>query len=202
MHYLLHYSFEDEQKDMRFKGTIYDKNQNVVKEIFDKGDTLNESEIQAPFTIILNEKASSIKNKKPKDKISTSVIESGFLFLISPDTLALFEDLNLNNLQYFDVSIKSSFFQTNDYKIVNITDKIDCVDFSVSDIDLYFDGDISSISKLVLDETKIPKGKQIFLLGKRETGIILVHEDLKNAIEKAKLTGFRFVELDNADLLY
>lgn len=202
MYYLLHYSFEDEQKDMWLKGTIYNKNKNVVKEIFDKGKILKESEIGAPFTIILNEKVSSIRNKKTKDKISTSVIESGFLFLISLDTKILFEELNIDNLQYIDVSIISSLVVINDYKIVNITDKIDCTDFSASYLDLYFDGDISSISKLVLDETKIPKGKLIFLLGKRETGIILVHENLKKAIENAKLTGFRFVELENADQLY
>lgn len=202
MYYLLNYFVEDEKKHMWFEGTIYNRKKDIVKAIFDKGAMLKESEIQAPFTIILNEKESGIKKKIPSDKISTSVIESGFLFLISSAAQMLFEKLNVDNLQYFNVDIKSKDLEINDYKIVNITDKIDCVDFSASELELYDNGDIDMISNLVLDEAKILKGKQIFLLGRRATGIVIVHEKLKKAIEEAKLTGFHFVTLDKAGQLY
>lgn len=202
MYYLLNYSIQNQKKDIWFSGTIYDNNQKVVKQIFNKGSVLKESEIQSPFTIIIDEKESSIKNKKPTDKISTTVIGSGFLFLISPAVRALFEEQKIDNLQYFDVTIKSSVLEFKDYKIVNIIDKIDCTDFSASDLELTDDGDIDMISELVLDESKIPKGKQIFLLGKKETGVIIIHEALKEAIEEANLTGFHFVELENAGELY
>jgi hypothetical protein len=201
MHYLLHYAGGD-SKDMSFNGTIYNKKKTIVKTIFDKGNVLKESEILSPFTIILNEKQSSIKKTKQNDKIPTYVIDSGNLFLISSPARALFEKQKINNLQYFDVTIKSSALEISDYKIVNITDKIDCADLDASDLELYDDGGIDTISSLVLKESKIPKGTKIFLLGKRSTGIIIVHEDLKKAIEQAKLTGFIFVELNRAGLLY
>jgi hypothetical protein len=121
---------------------------------------------------------------------------------VSPATQQLFTKLNLDNIQYFDVLIKSSSVNINDYKIVNITDKIDCADFSASDLETYDNGDIKDINKLVLDTTKIPSGKKMFLLGRRATAIIIIHADLKNSIEEAKLAGFRFFGLDEADQLY
>jgi len=202
MYYFLHFGGEDEKKEMSFSGTIYNKKKLVVDTIFDDGNILKESDIHAPFTIILDEKESSIKKKSQTDKISTYVIESGFVFLISPTARAIFEKLNIDNLQYFDVVVKSSNLEVKDYKIVNITDKIDCVDFDASDLELYRNGNIDSITTLVLNENKIPKDKQIFLLGRRATGVIIVHESLKKAIEESKLTGFYFVRLDEADQLY
>lgn len=202
MYYFLNYSVVDSKKDMWFSGTIYNKNKDIVEATFGEGTVLKESELPTPLTIILNEKESSIKRKIQNDKISTSVIESGFLLLISPTAQGLFKKLNLDNLQYFDVSIKSKTLEINDYKIVNITDKIDCADISASDIELYDNGKIRRIRKLVIDESKIPRGKQIFLLGRRTTGITIVHEGLKKSIEEAKLTGFQFVTLDKAGQLF
>jgi hypothetical protein len=203
MYYLLGYNIEDERKDMYFTGTIYGENGNNVDNMFmfSSGKPLNEHEIQAPFTIIIDEKESSIKNKRQKDKISTSTVGSGILFLISPTAKALFEKLKVDNIQYFDVTIKSKDFELNNYKIVNITDKIDCVNIDASNLVLKNDR-IRTMESLVLDETKIPKGKKIFLLGRKETGIVIIHEDLRKAIEEAELTGFRFFGLENAHGFY
>lgn len=202
MYYLLSYNLEDEKKDLILFGTIYTSNQEIVDKIFDKGNSLKKDEIKDPFEILLNEKDSKIKNRKRKDKIRISVIKAGFLFLISPPAQALFKKLNIDNLQYFDVTIKSNDLEIKDYKIVNITDKIDCADVSSSKLELYDDGDFMRIRELVLDETKIPKGKQIFLLGRRATDVILVHEDLRQAIEKENLTGFKFFDLKDAGKIY
>lgn len=202
MFYLLDYNFEDEKKDISLQGTIYNKKQEIVDTIFNKGIFLNEKDINPPFTVIIDEKESRIKNKRLRDKISISVINSGFLFLVSPSTKMLFEKLQIDNLQFFDVSIKSRILKIDDYKIINITDKINCADFKKSDLRLFEDGDIKGINQLVLDEKKIPKGKQIFLLGNTPRGIILVHKNLKEAIEKSSLTGFTFINLDQADEIY
>ncbi len=198
MYYLLDYSVEDTKQDMWFQGTIYNNKKKIVEETFSSGKNLDEDKINAPFTIILDEKESSLKKKIAKDKISTSVIESGFLFLISPATQAFFKKLNVNNLQYFDVHIKSSILEIKDYKIVNVIDKIDCIDLSASEAVLYPNQNIKKITSLILDETKIPKEKQIFLLGRKSVAVILVHENIKKAIEETKLTGFKFFTLDKA----
>jgi hypothetical protein len=204
MYYLLSYEIEDEKKDMYFKGPLYNKNQDKVDNVFmfSSGSALDANEIQAPFTMILDEKQSSIKNKKQKDKIASSTVGAGILFLISPAAKAFFEKLKIDNVQYFAVSVKSKSLEVRDYKIVNITDKIDCADLSASDIVIDSDNEISSISSLVLDEAKVPKDKKIFLLARRSTAIIIVHEDLKKSIEEAGLMGFRFVELTDAGQLY
>ncbi|MFT3701394.1 MAG: hypothetical protein QM802_03450 [Agriterribacter sp.] len=202
MYFLLGYSIQDEKKDMRLNGTIYDYNQDTVGKIFDKGQYLDPSNINAPFIVILDEKDSRFKNRIRKDKISIHVIQAGFLFLISPTAQLFFQNSTIDNLQYFDVAIRGNNFEISDYKIVNILDKIDCVDFGASDLKLYSDGRISRILKLVLDESKIPDGKQIFQLGKFSASAIVIHENIKQKIEGAGLTGFSFTEFDKAYKLY
>jgi hypothetical protein len=202
MYYLLSYLIEDEKKDVSLNGIIYNNEKEIVSEIFDNGKMLNSKEIKAPFTVILDEKESNIKNKIKKDKISIYVTDAGFLFLVSEKVQIFFGNLKFGNLQFFDVTIKSSTIEFSDYKILNIIDKIDCIDFSASDLKTFDNGDISSIENLVLDESKIPKGKELFLLAKRSTAIIVVHRNLKEAIEKEKITGFQFVNLENAWSLY
>lgn len=202
MYYLLSYLLENEKKDVSLKGTIYNSEKEIVRGIFAKGDVLDPKEIKAPFTIILDEKQSSIKNKVKKDKISIFVINAGFLFLVSPKVQNFFESLNLKNVQFFDVIIKSSTSEISDYKILNITDKIDCIDFNASNLKTFDNGDISGIENLILDEDKIPAGKQLFLLAKKTSAIIVVDQNLRDAIEKEKITGFQFVNLDKAWSLY
>ncbi|HKR05904.1 MAG TPA: DUF1629 domain-containing protein [Bacteroidia bacterium] len=203
MYYLLGYNIEDSKTDIWFNGEIYNNNQVEVDDMFmfSSGNALKQNEIQAPFKIILDEKESGIKNKKLKDKISTSTTGAGFLFMVSPVAEALFLKLKIDNMQYFDVTVKSKGFELNNYKIVNITDKIDCADLSASVLEMKKD-QIRSMTSLVLDENKIPKNKKIFLLGRKKTAIVLVHENLKKSIEEGGLTGFRFFELENARGFY
>jgi len=202
MYYLLDFSIVDEKKDMRLRGIIYNKDQVVVNGIFDKGNLLKEKEIGAPFVIILDEKASSIKNRKQNDKISISVEEAGFLFLVSLHVQGLFEKLKVGNVQYFDVAIKGSGLKIDDYKIINIVDRIDCIDYDASDIEYNTDGGINGIDSLVLKVDNIPKNKELFLLGGRTKGIIVASKKLKDAIEHGGLTGFQFIELENAGAIY
>jgi hypothetical protein len=202
MYYLLSYLIENEKKDVNLNGTMYNSEKEIVRGIFDKGIILDPKEIKAPFTIILNEKESSIKNKRKPDKISVFVINAGFLFLVSPKVKIFLEGLGLKNIQFFDVTIKSSSGEISDYKILNIADKIDCIDFNSSDIETFDSGDISSIENLILDQDKIPEGIQLFLLAGRTSATIVVHQNLRDAIEKEKLTGFQFVNLEEASSLY
>lgn len=202
MYKILNYLMEDEKKDLFIKGTIYDNNKKIVGQIFDEGARLDKKDIGSPFVIIADEKQSNLKNKQQKDKVSLSTINAGNLFLGSGKVENLFMKLGIKNIQFFDVKIESSIGDISEYKLLNITDKIDCADFKSSDLVLFSDGDIKRIKKLVLDQTKIPKEKQIFLLDKYPTQVIVVHDDLIKAIEEAGLTGFNFVNLEDAGSIY
>jgi hypothetical protein len=193
---------DDEKKDFFVKGTLYNNQQEIVDPIFDVGTELDKNEIGSPFVIIVDEKQSKIKNKRQKDKVSLSVINAGNLFLASSRVENLFRELEINNVQFFDVTIRSSIGEINEYKILNITDKFDCVDFDLSELVLFSDGDIQRIKKLVIDSAKIPLAKKIFLLDKYPTQVIIVHDDLKQSIEKEGLTGFTFFKLEDAGKIY
>ena len=202
MYKILSYLMEDGKKDFFIKGTMYDSKKKTVGKIFDQGIKLNPTEINSPFTIIVDEKLSSVKNKKTKDKVSVSVNNAGSLFLGSNKVEDLFTSLKIDNVQFFDVRIKSSIGEVTNYKIFNITDKFDCVDFSKSELTLFDSGNIERIKKLVLDPNKIPFPRKIFLLGRKTSQIIIIHDDLRQAIEEEGLTGFVFIDLQNAGKIY
>src|SRR4051812_31424642 len=108
MYKILSYLMDDEKKDFFVKGTLYNNQQEIVDPIFDVGTELDKNEIGSPFVIIVDEKQSKIKNKRQKDKVSLSVINAGNLFLASSRVENLFRELEINNVQFFDVTIRSS----------------------------------------------------------------------------------------------
>ncbi len=197
MYYLLDNDDFEEKNYFDLNGTLYNNEKEIAKTIFDDGKV--HGNMNAPYTLILDESDSSIKGKKYSDMISSFVIDSGALFLISPKAQDLLMKLVPNDIEMYDVCIKGSNFELSDYKIVKILDKIDCVNLDDSDLEYLEKYDvIDSAEELVLDEDKIPKGKQLFLLGKRSTGVIVIHEKLKKSIEKEGLTGLKFYTLEEA----
>ena len=200
MYYFLEKVIIGEKKDYSLRGTLYDNNKNKVNKVFDDG--LPHKELAPPFLLVLDETRSLTSKRVLTDKISSSGKGSGLLFLVSRKTQKLFSELLSQDIQMFEVLIKGSNFELSDYKIIKILDKIDCVDLEKSDVD--YDEDFNSIDSaesIILNEEKIPKGKLIFLLGQREAGVIVIHEELKKAIESAGLTGFKFYKLDEAYML-
>lgn len=201
MYKILSYLMEDEKKDFFVIGTLYDFQQNIVDSIFDEGIRIEEKE-GSSFVLIVDETQSKIKNRKQKDKVSLSLINAGNLFLGSGKVELLFKKFGIENVQFFKVKIKSSLGEIDDYKLINITDKLDCVDFDLSELELFPDGDIERIIKLVIDINKVPINKKIFLLDKYPTQVIIVHDDLRQAIEEEGLTGFTFLDLQDAGKIY
>lgn len=197
MYYFLDRVIVDGKKDYSLTGILYDNDKKKVDDIFDDGK--RHENLSTPFLFILDESNSLLKKRTLTDKISSDAIGSDILFLLSPKAVELVEKHAGEDVESYEVRVKSSSLELEDYRIVKIIDKIDCVDLEESDLDYDEDDDsIDSAESIVLDESKIPPGKQIFLLGKRYAGVIIVHEDLKNAIEESGLTGFSFYELTDA----
>ncbi len=198
MYYLLdNDSSYEEKKYFELNGTLYNKAKEEVGDIFEDG--IIHKEMKDPYVLILDASDSLVKNRKYSDSIVSYAIDAGSLLLISPKAQELFIKLVPDDIKMYDVTIKGSGFELSDYKIVKVLQKIDCVNIDKSEVELRENSDqIRSARTLVLDEEKIPVGKQIFLLGKRSSGVIVIHENLKNKMEEANLTGFQFFNLDEA----
>lgn len=79
------------------------------------------------------------------------------------------------------------------YFAANIIGLCECVDKEKSDLEYFGDGEeIDHIHSIVLDESQIPEELKIFRL-KSYPDLIIVHESIVEAINKAGLTGFNFV---------
>ncbi len=193
MYYYLEASPGQNNENFILSGTIYNKDGETVKNIFDPGISLEESHRGEKFTIVVDEKQSF--EGKWVDMIYGFVKDAGTIFIASPKTCKLFEQIGLNNLEYFDLSIVTKKGKNDDYKIINVVGKIDCIDDDESEIEYYRNGNVEYVEKLVFDEDKTPKDLKIFLLGKHNTAEIFIHESVKEAIDK-NLEGFALTPLD------
>ncbi len=85
------------------------------------------------------------------------------------------------------------------YYICNLIKKYDCTDYGNSELffEHYDDEEgysgINTINSLTIDESKIPKGTHIFLLGNISKPVVIISNELKQEIENQKITGFKFV---------
>jgi hypothetical protein len=197
MYYFLSKVLINEKEHFFLNGVLYDNDKKKVEEGFDDGK-IHENFVP-PFLLVLDDSESITKKRVLTDKIYCAANELGSLFLVSPKAQELLSKHAPDDIQMFDIIVKGGNFELADYKIVKVLDKIDCVDLEKSE--LSYDADYDSIDdadKIVLNEEKIPNNKQIFLLAKRYSAVILIHENLKNAIGKVGLTGFNFYNLDEA----
>lgn len=85
---------------------------------------------------------------------------------------------------------------SSDYAIVHPIEPIDCLDrdASVYEADLLDPDSIDNVTKLVLDESKIPAERQIFRM-QGYWNTTFVHRSLAEAIAAQKFSGVRFLEL-------
>ena len=104
--------------------------------------------------------------------------------LINSEVKAVFDGLNLDNIQYFDARLINQDTQEilQPYWIANIIGKVACVDHDQSELEYYNDGQIRFIDKLVLIPTKSTKYGHIFRLAEF-LPVIIISETLKNFVE-------------------
>ena len=173
------------------EGTTYDANSAEVEDLFDEGVELVDVVIP-PFSCIIDERQSTT-NKKLEDRIFFSS-NPGTLLTVSKKAKDALERLDLP-VEFYELNIKGKNVTINEYFIVNVIGKIECVDFEKSDVEINeVFGYINAYKSLVLNEDKIPPHTDIFLLGENISKFVIVSKRLKNAIEAAELTGFIFVK--------
>lgn len=111
--------------------------------------------------------------------------------LINSKIRNLFDQLNIDNIQYFKARLIDEDTQevNHDYWLANIVGKRWCVDKSLSELDLFDDGDIRFIDKLVLSLDKNTYYGHIFRM-EEFISLLVISDELKMALEDSGVTGF------------
>lgn len=90
---------------------------------------------------------------------------------------------------------KDPFSEVKEYWFIHVWNRIACLDKENSDLELYDDGSIFGIEKLILNEEILKnialKNRLIFEL-EEDTSVLLVHKSIKDVIESVKPKGCRF----------
>ena len=114
------------------------------------------------------------------------------------DVLAPFD---LQGVQFVPAKVRNSrdpFSEPRDYWFIHVWNRIACLDKTNTELELYDDGSIFGIDKLVLNE----KTLLMFELRKRlmfelteNTSVLLIHQRIKTAIESVHPKGCRFFKV-------
>lgn len=126
--------------------------------------------------------------------------------ILNKRCIDLLKSIGVNNLEEFQLSIidHATGEKINAYSIYNIIGKISCLDkdASVFEESTITPGQCEEFEKLVIDESKVDEYQKnlgekgplkIFRL-EESTFLVIAHEDVKTAIEKANITGWVFTE--------
>ncbi|NTX02355.1 imm11 family protein [Myxococcus sp. CA040A] len=97
----------------------------------------------------------------------------------------------VDNLDVYDAVIHDprTGLTTSAFKAVNVLGSVDCADMEQSEYDPRAERGAREFIKLVIDPTKT-MGLKMFRLHERPT-LLLIHEDVKQGIEAARLKGIR-----------
>lgn len=76
--------------------------------------------------------------------------------------------------------------------VVNITNVLDCVDWSRSDVRTYSDGEWADFNKLVFDFSKIPDDTYMFKIKETATVQVFVTDLFKKVVDEHKFKGLNF----------
>ncbi len=111
--------------------------------------------------------------------------------LINAKVKNIFDSLNLDNVQYFKARLidESTDTISDDYCLANVIGKVACVDRSQSELELFPDGDIRFIDKLVLSINDDTDYGHIFRLAEYST-LLVISDELKVALDNNNVTGF------------
>ncbi len=130
-------------------------------------------------------------SKIPLQHTPLDLQQTGKTLLFSPRLINLLMDLGIENIQYFDANVLYAPTKLSiDYKVANIIGVVEGVDIELSEV--VIDEDIIiDIEQLVFDENKM-EGHKIFRLEESILHIV-VHRSVKEAMEKAGITGVTFL---------
>lgn len=203
MYYILSDKLEKPKFDVYIDAALLASNWEVTPNIFGKGKAVAISKNLKYFLQINDDSLPG----KMRDRLPVLVHNSDYIFLASERLQKLLRETSNNQIEFITVSFEYNGISYDDYKIVNVLNKIDCVDYEQSEITFESydendepEGDIFAIEGLVFDESLIPSHLNIFLLDRTKSSIIIVHEALKDILTQQGISGFVFYNPENFQL--
>lgn len=141
-------------------------------------------------------------SQHPEERKTDNIVSPTRLgLLINSKVKAVFDNLNIENIQYFKARLIEATSGEIDesYVIANIVGKYACVDDAKSDLQYFNSGNIKFIDKLVLDLDPKTDYGHIFRVG--EVFPLLVISDLlKQKLEESGVTGFKIYKPEDFSL--
>ncbi len=115
--------------------------------------------------------------------------------LINNKVKTVFDRLGISNIQYFKARLIDQATQTVDenYYVANIIGSYACVDHAESELELFDDGSIEFIDKLVLKLDERNDYEHVFRLAEFPA-LLIISQMLKDSLLESKITGFKFYE--------
>lgn len=179
--------------DARIQGILFNNRKEIICNPFNKLVPIDRSSGYYIKTIIKGSESG-----KKRDKLCLRIQNNESLFIID-DRIISFLNALCNNIEFYDLIIKEEDKILTDYKIINITNSIDCINHEESKL-IYWElthETVYNINELVLREDVIPQNLNIFLLGEVRGIVIFVHKRFKEAIEEKNITGFNFCKVED-----
>lgn len=188
MYYVIqHEASYTDDKLLKIDGVIFDSNGDFVSNIFNLGNLL-QPEI---FKIKMQKKYS--QKGELTDKIWVQVNRSSLLFVVSQKCVEVMNQLNMGEIEFLGLEFIKDGIDVNNYVIVNVLNRVDCVNDIESELVYYSDTNkIYAVELLILDESKIPQGLDLFQLDRTEKNITIVSQRFVDKINESGLTGFKF----------
>jgi hypothetical protein len=127
-----------------------------------------------------------------------SLPNTDLLVVGSAELKSVIQEHAVPNVEFLPVKILNHKNKPvrRDYFIVHAVGLVDAIDQkeSVLEWGLIDPESIDSVERLVLDEKRIPRDRQLFRL-KYFHDLVLIRSDLATAITKARLSGIRWIEV-------
>lgn len=141
-------------------------------------------------------------SQHPDERKTDNIVSPTRLgLLINSKVKAVFDDLHVENIQYFRAKlIEDNSVEIDDsYFIANIIGKYACVDDAGSELEYFDDGDIQFIDKLALDLAPQTDYGHIFRLGEFPP-ILVISDLLKQRLEASGVTGIKIYRPEDFSL--
>jgi hypothetical protein len=122
------------------------------------------------------------------------------VIVASPRLSKVMKKRKLPHVEYLPLTIidHKGRAASKDYCIIHPVDLVDCIDLerSVYKKGAILPGSIDSVTRLVLDESRIPADRQLFKLrGFRE--VTVAHRDLADALDEENFTGLTWQRIQD-----
>ncbi|WP_299769049.1 DUF1629 domain-containing protein [uncultured Dokdonia sp.] len=119
--------------------------------------------------------------------------EFGFK-VISQKMKNVFEKFIDNEVEFFEVEFEGNKKIDEKYFLMNFLNLQSAMDYDKSDFLQISNGEIIEIDKMVVDYTKLEN--QIAFRLKEVEHVLVINDELRQAIEEANITGIKFKELE------